>query len=467
MKTLSFTSMLILFLFGAGSMFEAQCQKKIVFDNFEDGNRQNSFGQSWQFLNDSAFGGNSFILQATDSASFAVFDNDVKSCVAQFNYQMKEGAKYPFVAARVSAPSENTGLLNSMGIEFWHKGDGFEFVAVQSNLPGGQSYAIEVPKSDEWQRVSFYWNDCKQPDWAIKHNFELDKLTHFSLFKGMPAGSKGSFCIDNISLIVPNRQMLANTIEKAENMHIFSIEGTEVGEYRPVARRELERTIDQATVAYKNLNNGATAFRSEINNLLSGMENFENSVINEASLFENFESQGFGRWDYFNDKLHDGTSGITAFSVVETADVSGLQEINETLYCLEAEFELVKNQPDQIPFVGFYINTLEHPQRHELVASRGIEIMHKGDACELLLGLTSIKDFDDYYVKIPASDKWEKHVFTWDKFKQHGWGEPKEFDTNLIDEVKIIVKGGQSQKGRILIDEIQLLAPEQINKTGI
>lgn len=178
--------------------------QQILFDDFEDGDKQTSLGESWYWYNDNKANAQSKISTPQGSGDEDLVptatDNGSKNAlVIKYELKKAEYAFEPYVGwgAEIGSSVDASKLV---GIKYRYKGSQ-HFVQIEtSTVTDADQFRYSVPKSDSWTEITITFDKLEQEGWGKPVTFDPSKITKIAFQEKGPDGT-GEVQLDDIYLI--------------------------------------------------------------------------------------------------------------------------------------------------------------------------------------------------------------------------------------------------------------------------
>lgn len=177
--------------------------EEILFDDFEDGNKQNSLEETWYWYNDNGAKAKSVIAtpkgNGKDDLVPTETDNGSKmALVIQYTLEKADYAYEPYVGWGAGIGNIDPSKLT--GIKYKYKGNQ-HFVQIEtSTVEDSDQFRYSVPKSDSWKEITISFDKLAQEGWGKPVEFNPAKITKIA-FQEKGGDGSGEVHLDDIYLI--------------------------------------------------------------------------------------------------------------------------------------------------------------------------------------------------------------------------------------------------------------------------
>lgn len=175
--------------------------KKVLVEDFEDGNNQNELGGYWYSFDDNQAGGRSRLAQQNWQDGFVSTGGYQSTGMLSVDVRLEKGNYQwsPYFAFATQAnKSSSFNPEKFSGITYWHKGVAHVVRVEIPEITDYDHYSIRIPESEEWTLVTVDFYAMNQGGWGKKVDLNLDN--NIKLVWNLEVSS-GHFQIDNINFV--------------------------------------------------------------------------------------------------------------------------------------------------------------------------------------------------------------------------------------------------------------------------
>ncbi|MFQ3577214.1 MAG: hypothetical protein SNJ77_12340 [Cytophagales bacterium] len=180
-------------------LLSAQKSTFFPLENFNHKTTKLAYG-FWSLHTDSPNGGRSTV-SSTDSA----IRTEQNNYFISVDYHLDKGSFQwqPYVNVTFNLNKAKIPFLwgKTKGFTYRHKGVAHIFLLATQNINDFAYFQISIPESSEWQTVTVYLEELKQPSWGKRNELVLTDIFALMWQRNGKDGEIGSFSIDDVAVI--------------------------------------------------------------------------------------------------------------------------------------------------------------------------------------------------------------------------------------------------------------------------